>query len=220
VQKREAVEYLLAAYRVGGRRGCELMMQNRTVYHYLSCRDDRALTQRIRAITETRIRYGCERIHILLRREGWRVNHKKTHRIYCPEGLNLRSKRPRRHVTGRHRKSRPQVVAADQCRSMDFVGDNLFNGRRIRVLTVVDNFSRECLVVEVGKGLRGDDVVAVMERLKQSSGRIPQRLQTDNGSEFISKSMDRWACETESSWTSPVRENPQIMHLPNLLMAA
>ncbi|KKY74746.1 integrase [Klebsiella michiganensis] len=78
---------------------------------------------------------------------------------------------------------------------MEFVADNLFNGCRIRALTVVDNFSRECLAIEVGQGLRGDDVVAVMERLKQSSGRIPQRLQTDNGSEFISKPMDRWAYE-------------------------
>ena len=78
---------------------------------------------------------------------------------------------------------------------MDFVADNLFNGRRIRALTIVDNFSRECLAIEVGQGLRGDDVVAVMERLKQSLGRVPQRLQTDNGSEFISKSMDRWAYE-------------------------
>ena len=102
MQKREAVEYLLAAYRIGVRRGCRLMMQSRTVYNYRSCWDDRALTQRIREIAETRIRYGVQRIHILLRREGWLVNHKKTHRIYCLEGLNLRSKRPRRHVTARH----------------------------------------------------------------------------------------------------------------------
>nr|CCG55378.1 insertion element IS2A uncharacterized 48,2 kDa protein [Erwinia piriflorinigrans CFBP 5888] len=131
VQKCEAVEYLLAAYRIGVRRGCRLMMQSRTVYNYRSCRDDRALTQRIREIAETRIRYGVQRIHILLLREGWLVNHKKTHRIYCLEGLNLRSKRPRRHVTARHRRIRPAVTAVDQCWSMDFVADNLFNGRRI-----------------------------------------------------------------------------------------
>lgn len=166
------------------------MMQSRTVYNYRSHRDDRAITQRIREIAETRIRYGCPRIHILLRREGWLVNHKKTHRIYCLEGLNLRSKRPRRHVTAKHRHARPEVTALDQCWSMDFVADNLFNGRRVRALTIVDNFSRECLAIEVGQGLRGDDVVAVMDRLKHSLGRIPQRLQTDNGSEFISKSMD------------------------------
>ena len=195
MQKREAVEYLLAAYRIGVRRGCRLMMQSRTVYNYRSCRDDRAITRRIRELAVTRIRYGCQRIHILLRREGWLVNHKKTHRIYCPEGLNLRAKRPRRNVTARHRRARPAVTAVDQYWSMDFVADNLFNGRRIRALTVVDNFSRECVAIEVGQGLRGDDVVAVMERLRQINNRVPQRLQTDNGSEFISKSLDRWAYE-------------------------
>lgn len=189
--------YLLDAYHIGLRRGCRLMMQSRTVYNYRSCRDDRALTHRIREIAEARVRYGCQRIHILLRREGWLVNHKKTHRIYCLEGLNLRTKRPRRHVTARHRHVRPEVSAVDQCWSMDFVADNLFNGRRIRALTVVDNFSRECLAIEVGQGLRGDDVVAVMERLKRMKQRVPHRLQTDNGSEFISKSLDRWAYENK-----------------------
>ena len=194
-QKREAVTWLLEAYRIGLRRGCRLMMQSRTVYHYQSRRDDRAVTQRIREIAETRIRYGVQRIHILLRREGWLINHKKTHRIYCQEGLNLRTKRPRRHVTARHRQERPAVTAADQCWSMDFVADNLFNGRRIRALTVVDNFSRECLAIEVGQGLRGDDVVAVMARLKQLQHRVPERFQTDNGSEFISKALNKWAYE-------------------------
>ena len=78
---------------------------------------------------------------------------------------------------------------------MDFVADNLFNGRRIRALTVVDNFSRECVAFEVGQGLRGDDVVAVMERIRQTQQRVAQRLQTDNGSKFISKTLDRWAYE-------------------------
>ena len=171
------------------------MMQSRTVYHYRSRRDDRALTRRIREIAETRIRYGCQRIHILLRREGWLVNHKRTHRIYCLEGLNLRTKRPRRHVTARHRNQRPSTTAVDQCWSMDFVADNLFNGRRIRALTVVDNFSRECVAIEVGQGLKGEDVVSVMERLKYQNQRVPARIQTDNGSEFISKAMDKWAYE-------------------------
>lgn len=72
-------------------------MQSRTVYHWQSRRDDRAITLRIKEIAETRIRYGCPRIHVLLQREGWLINYKKTHRIYCLEGLNLRRKRPRRH---------------------------------------------------------------------------------------------------------------------------
>lgn len=136
-------------------------MQSRTVYHWQSRRDDRAITLRIREIAETRIRYGCPRIHIQLRREGWPVNHKKTHRIYCLEGLNLRRKRPRRHVSAAHRQQRPVLTGVDQCWSMDFVSDNLFNGRRFRALTVVDNFSRECLTIHAGKSLKGEDVVGV-----------------------------------------------------------
>ncbi|WP_159189102.1 IS3 family transposase, partial [Klebsiella pneumoniae] len=147
----------------------------------------------IREIAETRIRYGCPRIHIQLRREGWPVNHKKTHRIYCLEGLNLRKKRPRRHVSAAHRQQRPVLTGVDQCWSMDFVSDNLFNGRRFRALTVVDNFSRECVAIHAGKSLKGEDVVGVMESLRVLGKRLPVRIQTDNGSEFISKSLDKWA---------------------------
>ncbi len=75
------------------------------------------------------------------------------------------------------------------------MSDNLFNGRRFRVLTVVDNFSRECLAIHAGKSLKGEDVVAVMEALRLLSKRQPVRIQTDNGSEFISKSLDKWAYE-------------------------
>ncbi|HBW2290169.1 TPA: IS3 family transposase [Klebsiella pneumoniae] len=162
-QKRQAVHFLREAYRISVRRGCGLLMQSRTVYHWQS------------------------------RREGWPVNHKKTHRIYCLEGLNLRKKRPRRHVSAAHRQQRPVLSGVDQCWSMDFVSDNLFNGRRFRALTVVDNFSRECVAIHAGKSLKGEDVVGVMERLRVLGKRLPVRIQTDNGSEFISKSLDKWA---------------------------
>ncbi|WP_410014157.1 IS3 family transposase [Sodalis sp. C49] len=196
-RKREIVHFLLDAYRVGIRRACQTIPMSRSVYHYRSCRDDRVLTMRIREIAETRIRYGCERIHVQLRREGWRVNHKKTHRIYCQEGLNLRCKRPRRHVTAAHRRERPLVSNPDQCWSMDFVADNLFNRRWFRALTVVDNFSRECLAIHAGQSLRGEDVVAVLEHLRLMHNRVPLRIQADNGSEFISKVLDRWAYENK-----------------------
>ncbi|ELO7934183.1 IS3 family transposase [Salmonella enterica] len=179
-QKRQAVTFLLEAYRISVRRGCGLLMQSRTVYHWQSQRDDRAITLRI---------------HIQLRREGWPVNHKKTHRIYCPEGLNLRRKRPRRHVSAARRQQRPVLTHVDQCWSMDFVPDNLFNGRRFRALTVVDNFSRECLAIHAGKSLKGEDVARIMEALRVPDKRLPVRIQTDNGSEFISKSLDKWAYE-------------------------
>jgi len=86
----------------------------------------------IRDIAETRVRYGCWRVHTIMRREGWVINHKKTYRIYVEEGLNLRRRRPRRNVAGAHREERPQSSTINECWSMDFVADELFNGRRIR----------------------------------------------------------------------------------------
>jgi putative transposase len=165
----------------------------RSSYYYQPCpRDDRAERARILEIAETRVRYGMWRIHTLLRREGWWINHKKTHRIYVEEGLNLRRKRPRRRVAAAHREERPIVARIDACWSMDFVADELFNGRRIRALTVVDIWSRECLAITVDQRLRGSDVVATMELLRLC-GRLPERIRVDLGSEFISKALDKWA---------------------------
>lgn len=80
---------------------------------------------------------------------------------------------------------------------MDFVADQLFNGRRLRALTIVDNFSRECLGITVEHALKGEDVVATMTRIFYETGRVPQRIQVDNGSEFISKALDKWAYERQ-----------------------
>lgn len=189
---------LLADYQVSERRACAVVMVWRTVFRYVEQqRDDRAVRQRIREIAETRVRYGFPRIQILLRREGWQDNHKRTYRIYKEEGLNLRSKRPRRSKTAAHRQERPLLTGPHQCWSMDFVSDQLFDGRRFRALTLVDNYSRECLEIEVGQSLKGFDVVDVMERIKQVRGVVPKRIQVDNGSEFISKVLDQWAYENE-----------------------
>ena len=76
---------------------------------------------------------------------------------------------------------------------MDFVADNLFDGRKIRALTIVDNFSRQCLAIHVCQSLKCENVVTVMQRLQQELGLVPERIQLDNGSEFISKALDRWA---------------------------
>ncbi len=113
-----------------------------------------------------RVRYGYRRICVLLRREGWTVNYKRVYRIYCEEGLNLRRKRPRRRVSAAHRAERTKATAVNECWSMDFVSDALFNGQRFRALTIVDNFSRECVWIEVGQSIRGGEVVSVMDYLK------------------------------------------------------
>ncbi len=107
----------------------------------------------------------------------------------------MRSKRPRRNRTVAHRLDRPELSTIHQCWSMDFVADQLFDGRKIRALTIVDNYSRQCVAIHVGQSLKGDDVVVVMNQLKIVDLIVPQRIQrgrpaVDNGSEFISKALD------------------------------
>jgi putative transposase len=189
------VYFLEESYRVSERRACKVVVLDRSTHRFKSRRKDNLpLRMRIREIAETRVRYGYLRIHILLRREGWRVNKKRVHRIYREEGLNLRRWRPRRHTSGSHRVERPEAGRVNASWSMDFVSDSLFNGRRFRVLTVVDNYSRECLAMEPGQSLSGGDVVGVMDRLMVERG-APERIWCDNGSEFVSKALDRWAYE-------------------------
>ena len=174
-----------------------MMLGHSMMYYKAHRREDRALRQRIREIAETRVRYGHDRIFILLRREGWKDNHKRTYRVYIEEGLNLRSKRPRRSKSAANRLQRPVDTGLYECFSMDFVSDALFDGKRFRCLTIVDNCSRECLAIYVGQSLKGVDVVHVLNQIKMINGIVPKKIQTDNGSEFISKEMDRWAYENK-----------------------
>jgi putative transposase len=171
---------------------------HRSSYYYKAKRDEQlALRLRIKEIAAARVRYGYQRIYVLLRREGWLVNHKRIYRLYCADGLSLRHKKPKGHISCATRTLHPEIVTINECWSMDFVADQLFNGRRIRALTIVDNFSRECLNIAVGHTFKGEDVVEVMRYLKAHLGRVPQRIKVDNGSEFISKALDKWAYENQ-----------------------
>ncbi|MEI6000721.1 IS3 family transposase, partial [Paraburkholderia bengalensis] len=157
-------------------------------------RDPSALVMRIREITQTRVHYGYRRVHVMLRREGWRDNHKRVYRLYREQGLSLRHKRPRRNRSARLRQPKQTVTSVNEIWSMDFVADALFDGRRLRTLTIVDNYTRECLAIDVGASLRGEDVVAALDRITANRP-LPRFIKADNGSEFISKALDRWAYE-------------------------
>jgi putative transposase len=195
VHRRTLVNLLRGQYRISERRACRLIQISTSVYRYQAIRDGQApLRMRINEIAAVRVRYGYKRIHVLLRREGWEINHKRVYRLYCEEGLNLRAKRPKRRVSAAHRVGRRTAVGVNESWSMDFVTDSLFNGRRFRSLTVVDNFSRECLVIRVGQKIRGEDVTRVLNQLKATRG-IPRSIYVDNGPEFISKELDKWAYE-------------------------
>jgi putative transposase len=168
---------------------------HRSLCFYRSIADDQAfLRMRIREIAATRVRYGYRRIHVLLCREGWKINHKRVYRLYCEEGLHLRSKRPRRHVSAAHRVPREIAKRPDESWSMDFVSDALFDGRRLRALTIIDNYTRECLAIEVDKGITGEQVAEVLERIHLTR-EMPETIFCDNGPEFISKHLDKWAYE-------------------------
>lgn len=177
---------MMDEYRVSVRKACLVVMLHRTVWYYQPLqKDDTSLRMRMREIAMVRVRYGFQRIFTLLRREGWNDNHKRIYRLYKQEGLNLRSKRPRRSRSGAHRLERPQINRINQVWSMDFMSDQLFDGKRFRILTVVDNFSRKCHALEVGQSLKGTDVVRILDGIRQISGSFPGRIQVDNGTEFI-----------------------------------
>ena len=164
--KRCAVEYAVRTYRVSQRRACRLLQQNRNICFYRSRRDPRLeVRTRMREIAHTRVRYGYRRIHILLRREGWVVGKKLVYRLYQEEQLQLRSKRPKRRKMVMQRAARFAATRPGQAWAMDFVADQLVDGRNIRALTIVDVFSREALAIDVGVRLRAEHVVAALNRL-------------------------------------------------------
>jgi putative transposase len=151
-----------------------------------------ALRKRIREIAEVRVSYGYRRITVLLRREGWRVNAKRTYRLYKEEGLGLRRKRPKRRRSASARQPQPVVTRPNERWSMDFMSDALADGQKLRVLTVVDAYTRECVALEAGAHFRGQDVAAILSRVA-STRRLPGTINVDNGTEFTSRAFDHWA---------------------------
>lgn len=165
---------------------------SRTAYSYHSeTGGDAALRRRLRELAAQRRRFGSPRLHVLLKREGLVVNHKRTERIYREEGLALRRKR-RRKGAAVTRVIIPAPERANQKWSMDFVSDSVVTGRRFRALTIVDDYSRECPAIEVDTSLGGARVVGVLERLAELRG-LPEVITVDNGPEFAGKVLDEWA---------------------------
>lgn len=165
---------------------------NRATQRYVAKRNDNILLRmRIIDIAQARIRYGYKRIHVLLMREGWRVNHKAVYRIYREEGLNLRYKKRKKHIS-RARLPKVDVTSVNKCWAMDFMSDTLFNGRRFRALTMMDVYSRECLNIYAGSSIKGDTVVNILEALRSCRG-LPERIRVDNGPEFMSKALDNYS---------------------------
>ena len=187
------VDDLRVTWGVSARRACRVLLAGRSSYQYQSIRPSQAfLRKRIRAIAETRVRYGYRRIHVLLKREGWRVNAKRIYRLYTEEGLQLRNKTPKRKVSAKLREDRAPATAPNEIWAMDFMSDQLVDGRRIRILTIIDTFSRLALATDARQSYRGPDVVETLERVTAAYGK-PKSIRVDQGPEFVSKALDLWA---------------------------
>lgn len=197
--KREVVLYIVEHYGLNMQRACKLIKQPRSVQYYRSVKDPKlALRQRMRELAQVRIRYGYRRLHVLLKREGWQLGKNQTYRLYSMEQLQLRTKLPRRRKMVVTRVTRIKPTRTNQAWSMDFVADQLADGSRFRSLTIVDIYTREALAIEVGTSLRGEHVVATLNRLAARRG-APSCLLVDNGSEFTGLLLDLWAYHNKTN---------------------
>lgn len=180
------------AYQLSEKRACGLIGITRWIDRYQSRRDPQSdLRMRLRELAACRVRYGYRRLTVLLRRDGWQVNTKRVYRLYREEGLQVRTtKRAKRAAQVRV----PLAGAAwpNQRWSMDFVSDRFADGRWFRILTVVDQYTRECLCAYADRSQTGEKVVEQMKRLVARRG-TPESITTDNGSEFAGQAMDAWA---------------------------
>jgi putative transposase len=175
------------------RRGCEIIGLSRTSFSYKA--KNNALNELIRArlkeLAQKRRRFGCARLHILLKREGFKINHKRTERIYRQEGLSLRIRR-RRKMASLLRVELPKPQHPNHIWSMDFMRDALGDGRKFKVLPILDEYTRKCFRIEVDSSINGVRVCRALSEISQQET-LPEIIIIDNGPEFIGKALDAWA---------------------------
>ena len=152
------------------------------------------LRRRLREIAATYVRYGYRRLTVLLKREGWKIGAKRVYRLYDEENLKVRSVE-RKKIARRQRVPQAQASGPNQCWSADFVSDKLTDGRTIRILTVIDQFTRECVWMEADRSMNGPKVVAALTQAITERGARPRSMTLDNGSEFAGRAMEAWAMQ-------------------------
>ena len=181
------------------RRACRLVGLEPKTYRYAPTRpDDSALRQRLKELASERRRFGYRRLHLLLRREGIVLNWKKLYRLYREERLTVRKRGGRKRALGtRAPMTIPQ--GRNQRWSLDFVSDTLASGRKFRMLTVVDDFSRECVAVVVDSSLSGLRVARELDQVLEMRG-TPCMVVSDNGTEFTSRAILAWQEERGVEW--------------------
>jgi len=213
------VKHLEETFNVSERRACQAIDQPRSTHRYPAREngEEEKLVGRMVKLSTQHPRYGYRRITALLREEGWRVNRKRVHRLWRQEGLKVPVKQRKRRAVGWRGGSRWRLRAEhlDHLWSYDFVMDQTVDGRRLKVLPIVDEFTRECLAILVARSITAEDVVGVLRWLVATRG-APGHLRSDNGPEFIATAVKDWLAtagvetlyiEPGSPWENPYSES-------------
>jgi len=200
--------YLRRAFQMSERRACRVIGTDRTSVRYRALRpDDCALRERLKAVAQERRRFGYRRLHVLLRREGHLVNRKRVQRLYREEPLTVRRRGGRKRAIGTRRPIEVPL-RPNQRWSLDFIHDQLTDGRRFRILAVVDDCTRECLGLIADTSISGRRVARELDNLIQLWGR-PSTIVSDNGTELTSNAILSWADNTGVGWHYIAPGKPQ-----------
>lgn len=197
--KRKAVAHLIDQHQVSQRRACDILQVDRSTIRYRSKRsDDTVLRTAIKRVAGERRRFGYRRINVMLQREGIHVNHKKLRRIYAEEKLQVRRRGGRKRALGTRR---PMEVpnGPGQRWSLDFVSDAFTDGRRFRILTVIDDFTKENVALVADISISGLRVTRELDQAIAERG-LPKTIVSDNGTEFTSMAILKWVQEIGINW--------------------
>ncbi|KXH83711.1 transposase, partial [Chryseobacterium kwangjuense] len=180
-------------YNLSERKSCLAIGISRRSYRYKSKKNDDELIFVLTQISEEHPGYGFWKLYHKIRNLGYGWNHKRVHRVYLALKMSIR-RRIRKRLPSRIKENIQIPLRSDECWSMDFMSDSLYDGRRFRILNIADDYNRELLSMEIDTSITSARVVRVLDQLKQQ-GRKPQRIRVDNGPEFISKTLQLWAQE-------------------------
>jgi len=194
--RRLAVKYLVERRRSSQRRACVVVGLSRSMVRYIVRwrRDEAELIKKIHKLAIHNSRYGYRRITVLLRREGFRVNKKRVYRIWKSEGLGLPRKRPKRRRVGPTGGIVNKAKYPNHVWSYDFIEDRTERGGKLRILAIIDEYTRECLAIRIAPSIPASTVVGILEWLFLTRG-VPKYLRSDNGPEFVARTVCQWLKE-------------------------
>jgi putative transposase len=190
---------LIKEHKRSQRRACSLLGAHRSVVRYSSAKEgEEHLAEQIKKVAYEKRRYGYRRIHTILKRTGQKINHKRVYRVYKKLGLKVLKRSGRKRALG-VRKTQKPITRPNERWALDFVQDSLWNGRKIRLLPVIDVFTRRCLGIIVDSSLNGKKVIEALEKLVEEHG-APDAILSDNGTEFTSNAVLKWCHERSQGW--------------------